>query len=81
MKGVIKHVQNNILFPKKGKVKGNLKKDAGSRSKATGKLTVVWDEPPSQNFLQTPTLKEVGIAGFGHYRFGIRVLKGMPYES
>jgi hypothetical protein len=26
MKGVIKHVQNNILFPKKGKVKGNLKK-------------------------------------------------------
>jgi hypothetical protein len=81
MKGVDKYVQNSILFPKKGKVKGDLKKDAGSRSNATGKLTVVWDEPPSQNCLETPTLREVGIAGFGHYRFGMRVLTGMPYES
>jgi hypothetical protein len=25
MKGVVKHVQNSILFPKKGKVKGSIK--------------------------------------------------------
>jgi hypothetical protein len=43
MKGVDKHNQNSILFPKKGKVKRGLETYVGSRCRNDGKIALYFE--------------------------------------